>query len=89
MCARGSAWGFVMRSDLRKAVAHYLFIESKDEPPEIAGLLRAAALALIGKPVDDSLLSEAKKSKSDDEPLYDRAIDLQPRLDDLWDRQPR
>ena len=73
-----------MSSDLRKAVAYYLYVESKDEPPAIAGLLRAAALALINKLVDPALMAEAEKSKSNDDPLYDRAVDVTPRLDDLW-----
>lgn len=69
---------------LEKAVAYYLYIASKDVPDSEAGLFRAAALALIGKPVDAALLREAEKRKSDDEPLYSNEVDVTPRLEDFW-----
>ena len=74
---------------LRKAVAYYLYIESKDVPDDEAGLYRAAALALIGKPVDARLLSEAAKRKSNDDPLYSSDIRVELELEALWDEHHR
>jgi hypothetical protein len=71
---------------LRKAVAYYLYIQSKDEPDDKAGLYRAAALALIKKPVDAALLREAEKRKSDDYPLCGNDYYVEPELEDLWDK---
>lgn len=73
-------------SRLRKAVAYFLFIESKDQPDEKAALLRAAALALVNKPVDFELLAQAGRRRSNDDPLYSADIDVQPRLADVWAR---
>lgn len=71
---------------LRKAVAHYLYIQSKDEPDEKAGLMRAAALALINKQIDADLLIQARRRRSNDDPLYSNEIDVTPRLEDLWEQ---
>ena len=70
---------------LRKAVAYYLYIESKDVADDEPGLYRAAALALIGTPVDQALLHEAARCKSNDDPLYESAFRVEPELEDLWD----
>ena len=72
---------------LRRAVAYYLYIASKDAPDAEAGLYRAAALLLIGEPVDAALLSEAEKRKSNDDPLYSNDIRVQPELEGLWKQQ--
>jgi hypothetical protein len=69
---------------LEKAVAYYLYIQSKDVADAEAGLYRAAAFALIGKPVDNALRLEAAKHKSIDDPLYSNDINIQPELIDLW-----
>ncbi len=72
---------------LRRAVACYLYVASKDVPDDEAGLYRAAALSLIGEQVDSALLSEAGKRKSKDDPLYSNDIRVQPELEDLWEQQ--
>lgn len=72
---------------LHKAVAHYLFVESKDLPDGEARLLRAAALVLINKPIPKALLDTAEKTKLDDEPLYTDAIRGGPDLIEVWDQQ--
>jgi hypothetical protein len=69
---------------LRKAVSYYLYIASKDVPDEQGALFRAAALALIKKPVDASLIHEVLKRRSDEEPLYKLDVDLE--LEDLWEQ---
>ncbi|NOJ40886.1 hypothetical protein [Bradyrhizobium australiense] len=71
---------------LEKAVAYYLYIASKDVPDDDACLYRAAALRLIKKPVDEALLREAAKGKSNDDPLYSNTLcsaDV-PALEDVW-----
>jgi hypothetical protein len=70
--------------DLAGAVAYYLYIASKDVPDEDAGLFRAAALRLIGKPVDPAVLSAAGKRKSNDDPLYEHGYRSKIDLVDLW-----
>jgi hypothetical protein len=72
---------------LRRAVAYYLYIASKDVSDDEAGLYRAAALSLIGEPVDAALLREAGKHKSNDDPLYSNDIKIQPELEDLWEQR--
>ncbi|WFU34878.1 hypothetical protein QA635_10965 [Bradyrhizobium brasilense] len=69
---------------LAGAVAHYLYIASKDVPDEDAGLFRAAALRLIGKPVDSAVLAAAGKRKSNDDPLYEHEHRPETDLMDLW-----
>jgi hypothetical protein len=69
---------------LRKAVGYYLYIASKDVPDEQGSIYRAAALALIRKPVDVALVQEALKRKSDEEPLYKLHVELE--LEDLWEQ---
>ena len=63
----------------------------KSSGPDIALLRRLAraALALIGEPVDAGLLSEAKKRKSNDDPLYSNDIRVKPELEDMWAEHPR
>jgi hypothetical protein len=55
---------------LRKAVAYYLHLASKDVPGDKSGLYSAAALALIGEPVDEELLDVASEERSNLDPLY-------------------
>jgi hypothetical protein len=74
---------------LRKAVAYYLYIESKDVPDDKAGLYRAAALALLKKPVDPALLAIASAGKSNDDPLYSNDYGTNPELSDLWEYHHR
>ena len=81
---RSAAATEVVDARLSKAVAYYLYIESKGVSDDKAGLYRAAALALIGKPVDAALLREAEKRRSDDDPLYSRDVWVKPALQDLW-----
>jgi hypothetical protein len=45
-----------------------------DVPDDVAGVYRAAALALIGKPVDAALLREAAERRSNDDPVYSHDI---------------
>lgn len=52
---------------LERAVAKFLFVASKDEPDAIAGVYRAAALALLRAPIDPELLRQAEKRKSVDD----------------------
>ncbi|MGA0564557.1 hypothetical protein ACO2RV_19090 [Ancylobacter sp. VNQ12] len=73
------------RRPLEYAVAHYLFLLSKDVPDDESGLYRATALALIGEPVSPDFLALAAKHKSNDDPLYDRSdIRLGPDLEEVW-----
>jgi hypothetical protein len=74
---------------LREAVAYYLYIESKDVADDKAGLYRAAALALIEKPVDPELLSIASARRSEDDPLYNDDYGANPTLFDLWEYHHR
>jgi hypothetical protein len=74
---------------LRKAVAYYLYIESKDVEDEKGGLYRAAALALMNKPVDPALLAEASAKKSNDDPLYSADYGTDPMLSDVWEYHHR
>ncbi len=69
---------------LAEAVAHYLYLESKEVPDEDATLYRAAALRLINKPVDPMLMAMAGQRKSNDDPLYRNAHGTSPDLMDLW-----
>ena len=69
---------------LRKAVGYYLYIASKDVPDEQGAIYRAAALALIKKPVDPALVQQALKRRSDEEPLYELHVELE--LEDLWEQ---
>ena len=48
---------------LERVVEKFLFIVSKDEPDDVAGLYRSAALALLGKPIDANLLREAASTE--------------------------
>lgn len=75
-----------LESTLEKAVAYYLYIASKEVPDDDACLYRAAALRLIGKPVDEALLREAAKRKSNDDPLYSNNLCGAgvPLLEDVW-----
>ena len=75
-----------LQSTLEKAIAYYLYIASKDVPDGDAALYRAATLRLIGKPVDETLLREAAKRKSNDDPLYSNALCSEdvPPLEDVW-----
>jgi hypothetical protein len=68
---------------LRRAVAYYLYVASKDVPDGEAGIYRAAALLLIDEPVDAALLGEAEKRASNDDPLYNSDIRVQPELECL------
>jgi hypothetical protein len=68
--------------NLAGAVAHYLFVASKDVPDDDAALFRAAALRLMGKPVDPALMAEAGNRKSNDDPLYEYRST--PDLHDVW-----
>jgi hypothetical protein len=77
----------VESKDLRRSVAYYLYIASKDVPDEQAGLYRAAALALIKKPVDATLLQQAGRRDFDDEPLYKLHVETE--LEDLWEQRHR
>ncbi len=70
--------------DLAGVVAHYLYLESKEVPDDDAGLYRAVALRLIGKPVDPALMAVAGKRKSNDDPLYGHAHRTKSDLVDLW-----
>jgi hypothetical protein len=72
------------RRPLYKAVAHYLFVESKDLPDGESGLLRAAALVLLKEPIPLSLLKQAAKTDYNDEPLYSGDIRIGPDLDEVW-----
>jgi hypothetical protein len=74
---------------LRKAVAYYLYIESKDVPDDKAGLYRATALALLRKPVDPALLAVAGARKSNDDPLYRNDYGTEPTLSDVWEYHHR
>ncbi len=69
---------------LQEAVARYLFIESKDVPDGEASIFRAAALLLLGKPVDPALLRAAERCSLDDDPLYSRTIHDAEDLPELW-----
>jgi hypothetical protein len=71
---------------LRKAVAYYLYIASKDVPGDKAGLYRAAALALIDKPVDPVLMEIAGERNSDDDPLHsnDLCAPAIPEIEEVW-----
>ena len=53
-------------------------------PEEKSGLYRAAALALLNKPVDPALMALASKAESDDKPLYSSDYGTDPDLFDLW-----
>jgi hypothetical protein len=75
---------WAIQTKLREAVAYYLYIESKDVPDDKAALYRAAALALLNKPVDPALMVLASKRKSNDDPLYDTHYGTNPDLFDLW-----
>jgi hypothetical protein len=57
------------RRNLNNAVAHFLFIESKDFADGQAGVLRAAALVLLGKQLPTELLNEAAKRAYNDNVL--------------------
>jgi hypothetical protein len=70
---------------LERTIAKFLFVASKDEPPEIAGLYRAAALALIHEPIDAGLLEEASKSRTIDDALYGGDVTSMPMLTDVWE----
>ena len=72
------------QDDLTGAVAHYLYLLSKDVADEDAGLYRAAALRLIGKPVDPALMAIAEKRQSNDDPLYGDSHMPPTDLMDLW-----
>jgi hypothetical protein len=74
---------------LRKAVAYYLYIESKDVADDKAGLYRAAALALLKKPVDPALLAVASARKSNDDPQYDTDYGTNPTLSNVWEYHHR
>jgi len=69
---------------LESAVAKFLFIASKEEPDGVSGIYRAAALALLGKPVSAGLLCEAAKHETVDDPLYTREIADAAMLDEIW-----
>jgi hypothetical protein len=69
---------------LERAVAKFLFVASKDEPDSIAGIYRAAALALLKAPLDPDLLSEAEMRKSVDDPLYSRDVIGAAALEDIF-----
>jgi hypothetical protein len=95
---RAKSWEDLIRDDpviskigdrLSEAVAYYLYIKSKDVPDDKAGLFRAAALALIEKPVDPALLAIAAKRKSNDDPLYSNDYGTSPDLFDLWEYHHR
>jgi hypothetical protein len=79
----------IIDDKLREAVAYYLYIESKDVPDDKAGLYRAAALALIDKPIDPALLAVARARKSNDDPLYDANYGTNPTLSDVWEYHHR
>lgn len=69
---------------LEKSVARYLFIESKDVPDSEARIFRAAALLLLGEPIDSALLRAVESWPLDDGPLYSRSIQEAEDLSDLW-----
>ena len=73
------------RRPLNKAVAHYLFIQSKEVPDEQAKLLRAAALLLLSSPIPQRLLEEVGKMACNDDPLYKADIRAGPDLDEVWE----
>ena len=69
---------------LQGAVAHFLYLASKDVPPADASLYRAAALRLVDEPVDPKLMDKAFYSKSNDEPLLAHAHKPPTDLMELW-----
>jgi hypothetical protein len=75
--------------DLERAVAYYLYIESKDVADDEAGLFRAVALALLKKPVDPDLLAIAGRRKSNDDPLYRNDYGTDPTLSEVWEYHHR
>jgi hypothetical protein len=75
--------------ELNEAIAYWLYIKSKDEADDKAGLYRAAALALIDQPVDPALLAVARERKSNDDPLYSNDFGTNPELSDLWEYHHR
>jgi hypothetical protein len=79
----------LIEDKLREAVAYFLYIESKDVPDDKAKLYRAAALALIDKPVDPRLLAVAREGKSNDDPLYETGDGVDPTLSDVWEYHHR
>ena len=91
------SWGDLIRDPviskidkrLSEAVAYYLYIKSKDVPDDNAGLYRAAALALLKKPVNPALLAIASARKSNDDPLYNTGYGTIPELFDLWEYHNR
>lgn len=76
------------RRPLEKAVAHYLYVISKDVEPEKAALYRATALTLINEPLAPEIFRAVTQSTFNDEPLYARSdIRIGPDLEDIWDAQ--
>jgi hypothetical protein len=87
--ARDPSVNWNIEGGLRKAVAYYLYIESKDVEDDKAALYRAAALALLKKPVDPALLAIASARKSNDDPLYSNDYGTDPTLSDVWEYHHR
>ncbi|MEY3775513.1 MAG: hypothetical protein RLZZ129_2293 [Verrucomicrobiota bacterium] len=76
------------RRSIKKAVAHYLFVLSKDVEHEKALLYRATALTLINEPIAPEIFQALATSHFDQDPLYMRAdIRVGPDLEDVWDDQ--